>query len=182
MPAPHSVEIRRQIVKRHEKGETLKSISREMNIPYISVKSVWRHWRVHKKLEPNYEKASEKGTRLYTHIYPEAIAMKKAHRRWGAGLIRVELRKQFPNERLPSERTLQRWFREAGIGTSPKVQQCRQGYVRRGQLVHQVWAIDAKERMRLANGSGASWMVITDEASGAMLSGQAFPPVSVDPG
>jgi hypothetical protein len=42
--------------------------------------------------------------------------------------------------------------------------------------VHQVWAVDAKEQMRLKDGSAASWLVVTDEGSGAILDAQAFPP------
>jgi len=175
MPAPVSIEIRRQIVERHEKGESLKSISRELNLPYVTVKSIWRHWRVHQKLEPNYEQAKLRGTRRYGHLYARAIAMKQAHPKWGAGLILLELQPEFPEASLPSERTLQRWFREEGVGNPPKTQQRSQTSVARGRFVHQVWAVDAKERMRLKDESGASWLLVTDEASGAVLGADAFP-------
>lgn len=38
-----------------------------------------------------------------------------------------------------------------------------------------MWAIDAKERMQLGDGSWASWLCITDEASGAVVYAEAFP-------
>jgi hypothetical protein len=33
-----------------------------------------------------------------------------------------------------------------------------------------VWAVDAKEQIRLADGTWGSWLVVSDEASGAILS------------
>jgi transposase len=182
MPAPLRVESRRQIVERHQQGETLKSISAELKLPYVSVKAIWRHWRKHGKLTPNYEKAQQRGTRRYGPLYAEGVEMKRQHPRWGAGLIRVELQKQFPDLPMPSERTLQRWFRQAAIGRSPKMRQTRQPTVLRGQQPHQVWAVDAKEKLRLADGTGASWLVMTDEASGAVLEAEVFPPLPVDKG
>lgn len=52
----------------------------------------------------------------------------------------------------------------------------------RARTAHAVWDMDAKERMRLADGSGASTLAVTDEASGALLARVVFPPVSLDPG
>lgn len=40
--------------------------------------------------------------------------------------------------------------------------------------MHEVWAVDAKERMQLQDGSWASWLTITDESSGAILYCVAF--------
>jgi len=54
--------------------------------------------------------------------------------------------------------------------------------VGRGQAVHDVWAVDAKEAMALADGSHASWLVVSDEASGAVLHTEVFPPPALDPG
>jgi hypothetical protein len=106
--------------------------------------------------------------------------MKRNHPKWGAVLVRLKLQTHFPDEELPCERTFQRWFRRAGVAQSPKVQQCRSTYVQRGRQVHQVWAVDAKEQMKLADGSDASWLVVTDETSGAILYARAFPPQTVD--
>ena len=60
------------------------------------------------------------------------------------------------------------------------IQQSRGLRVQRGQKVHQVWAVDAKERMRLVDGSDACWLVVTDEASGAILQAEHFPPETLD--
>lgn len=47
--------------------------------------------------------------------------------------------------------------------------------MQRGQEVHDIWAVDAKERIPLEDGTWASWLAISDEASGAILYTAAFP-------
>lgn len=178
MPAPLAIEIRREIVKRHQEGETLKAVSEEMMLSYETVRKIWRHWRKFGKLSANYEQAKKRGTRRYTHVYEEAVEMKRCHPRWGAHLILLKLEEVY--EELPSVRTLQRWFRQAGVSRSPKSSRIRSEYVKRGQEVHEVWAVDAKERMQLADGSSACWLVVTDEASGAILRAESFPPLELD--
>lgn len=180
MPAPIAVEKRREIVKRHEAGESLKAISDDLHLSYNTVKKIWAHWLKYQKVTPNYEQAKQKGTRQYRHIYEAALTMRRAHPRWGAALIRLKLGEAHPAAKLPSVRSLQRWFRAAGIGRSPKVRQSKAEQVTRGYEVHQVWAIDAKERMKLADGTSACWLVVSDEASGAILEAKAFPPVALD--
>lgn len=178
MPGPIENQIREIIIQRHEDGETLRSISEELNLSYETVKHLWQHWRKTGHIEPSYERAKERGTRQYQAIYEQVIQLKREHPRWGAALIRVELQKA-GFKPLPSVRTMQRWFREAGVNRAANVQQ-RVKTIQRGQQVHAVWAVDAKEMMRLKDGSWASWLVITDEASGALLTTHVFPPAKLD--
>lgn len=179
MPAPLSIAIRRQIIERHTQGESLVAISGEMQLSYHTVKRMWRHWRRYGKLEPNYEQARQRGTRKYPQVRAAAVQMKRHHPGWGAGLIRLQVAEQQWPEGLPSSRTLQRWFREAGVGKSPKVRVQRVGTVKRGQAAHEVWAVDAKEQIPLANSQSVSWLTVTDEGSGAVLDATAFPPTPV---
>ena len=48
-----------------------------------------------------------------------ALDLRRAHPSWGAGLIRVILRRQFPHQSLPVVRTLQRWWERAGLAPAP---------------------------------------------------------------
>ena len=43
-------------------------------------------------------------------------------------------------------------------------------------MPHQIWEVDAKERVRLASGQRVSWLAFTDEASGALLATPLSPP------
>jgi hypothetical protein len=179
MPSPTENHIRLAIVQRHQRGETLHSISAELGLSYETTKHIWQHWKQTGSVEPNYERAKQRGTRQYQSVYAQAVEMKRAHPRWGAQLIRLELQ-AYHREKLPSVRTLQRWFRQAGVNRSAGVKQVRNQTVQRGQAVHQVWAVDAKEGMHLRDGSWASWLVVSDEASGAILRAEVFPPAALD--
>lgn len=182
MPAPLENGSRLEIVGRHQQGESLRSISDSLGISYHTVKKVWQHWSRHGKVEPNYERVRERGTRRYETAYALAVGLKREHPRWGGQLIWLELRRQHPHLALPGVRTLQRWFREAGVQRSATLKVAREPFVKRGKAVHQVWAVDAKENLRLADGSGVSWLIISDEASGAILQTEVFPPPVVESG
>jgi len=179
MPGPIENQIREAIVRRHQKGETLRSISEELQLSYETVKHLWQHWLKTGHIEPSYERAKIRGTRLYSEVYEQVVQLKREHPRWGAALIQVELQRN-GFKPLPSVRTIQRWFREAGVNRSGNVRQQRVKTIQRGQQVHEIWAVDAKEAMRLRDGSWASWLVITDEASGAVLTEHVFPPEELD--
>lgn len=170
---------RREIIVRHEQGESLASIARSLRRSYDAVRRIYQRSVETGRLTPAYERCKQSEVRHAVGIYQAAIAMKAAHGGWGAGLILTELRDQYPAEVLPSVRTLQRWFRRAGVqkvggDQVPKVK------VRRGKVPHEVWAMDAKEDMQLADGSSVSWLTITDEGSGAILSTTLFPPSALE--
>lgn len=179
MPGPIENAIREEIIKRHLAGESLRSISAEMDMSYETVKKLWRHWVKRGRVEPNYEAAKRRGTRRYEQSYATAVQLKREHPRWGAALIRLRL-EAMAIQPLPSVRTLQRWFQAEGVHRSAQLRQQRVVKVQRGQVVHHVWAVDAKEGMRLQDGSWASWLVVTDEASGAVLQTEVFPPTLLD--
>jgi transposase InsO family protein len=86
----------------------------------------------------------------------------------------VDLLQLHPASAVPPVRTLQRWLRQAGLITPPAVL-VRAIDDRRACEVHEVWQMDAVERLRLADGSGACWLRLTDEYSGAILLSVVFP-------
>ncbi|MFN8375031.1 MAG: hypothetical protein U0694_19410 [Anaerolineae bacterium] len=174
MPAATANVIRRQIVRRREAGESYAAIGRDLSLPYGTVRKVYAHYQDTGHLEPNYERCRRSGVRTAKAIYEAALAMKRAHRGWGAGLIWVELADQFEEQDLPSVRSLQRWFRQAQL-TPPRRERQPLALVARGLAVHQVWALDAKEQIKLKDGSAVSWLTISDEASGAVLWVGLFP-------
>jgi hypothetical protein len=68
---------------------------------------------------------------------------------------------------------LQRWLHDAGL-TPPPLLRVRCLDDRRASEPHQVWQMDAVEGLKLADGSGACWLRITDECSGAILATYPF--------
>jgi transposase len=177
MPAALPLETRQAIVNRRHQGETFRQIADELGVGYDTVRNIWHRWQQTGNLQPNYQACAHLGPRCPAEIYEAALTLKRDHPRWGAGVIRVMLSETYAG--VPSVRTLQRWFRQAGLGRTPRLQQTR-STVQRGQEVHAVWAIDAKEQIQLADGSWACWLTITDEASGAILQATAFPPPLLD--
>lgn len=174
MPKPIAVVIRRQIVDRHEKGETLTAIARTLDMPYESVRNVWRLYRKEGRIEPNYAACGQPGVRCSQRVYRAARWLKSLHPTWGAGLIRQVIVDKWADEDVPHERSLQRWFRKAGIHTRRQKRRYekRKG---RGKAPHNVWEMDSREQIKLASGEQVSWLVVSDEASGAIVSAEVFP-------
>jgi transposase len=181
MPAAKSMAIRREIIQRCEAGESQAGVARALSVSSGMVRKLWRQYREQGQIRPNYDRCGPKGPRQAEGLYQQAVALKAAHPGWGAGLIRVELATQFGREPLPSQRTLQRWFRRAGVAR-PRPERTAKPTVKRGQAAHEVWAVDAKEQIQLADGSYVSWLTITDEGSGAILVAALFPPPPLDGG
>ena len=179
MPAAKTMQQRREIIGRIEAGESQAGVARELKVSYGMVRKLWQRYREQGQITPRYERCGPKGPRKAGEVYAQAVALKAAHPSWGAGVIRVELAGQVAVEQLPSERTLQRWFRQAKVAR-PRPERTAQPSVKRGQAAHEVWALDAKEQIRLADGSYVSWLTITDEGSGAILAAALFPPTTVD--
>jgi transposase len=174
MPAALPLSMREEIVRRRQHGETFRQIARELKVSYAATRRIWARFTQEGDLKPHYDRCRPPEVRKAAELHKRAVELKESHPRWGAGLIRLELSEEFQSQELPSERTLQRWFRRAGVGprrgdSQPRVK------VKWGRVAHEVWAMDAKEQIRLDNGEYVSWLTITDEGSGAVLSATLFP-------
>lgn len=182
MPQPLPFPLRQELVRRHQQGETLPALAESMQIPPATVRNWWQRFRREGEagLQTRYQRCGPQGPKAGPAVHRAAVAMKREHPAWGAGLIRLELEKQFPDQRLPQVRAIQRWFQKAGLqpprARRPPMER------QRAREPHEVWEIDAKERMHLADGSATSVLTLTDEASGALLGATPFPPVSLESG
>jgi transposase len=182
MPRPLPFPLRQELVRRHQQGETLVSLAESMNIPPATVRNWWQRFRREGEagLQARYQHCGPQGPKAGPALHRAALAMKREHPGWGAGMIRLELQAQFPDQPLPQKRAIERWIQKAGLQPPrtkrPPVER------ERGKEPHAVWEIDAKERLLLADGSPTSVLSVTDEASGALLGATPFPPVSLESG
>lgn len=92
----------------------------------------------------------------------------------GALFIRSVLQEKFPAERIPHERTIQRWWKSLGLN-QPKGRP-KKGKANWTNEAHDTWQIDGKERIEMGNGEEVSWINTVDEASISQLDTKLFPP------
>ena len=95
------------------------------------------------------------------------VSLRQIHPRWGAGMLRVQLARRFPDDPLPHPRTIQRWLRRARLSAAPAGR--KRPPRQRASAVHEVWEVDASDQLRLGNGQLVSWLRLTDEHSGPVL-------------
>lgn len=181
MPHPTPVPVRQVIRQLSEQGDGVTRIAEALGLVPRTVRHLLQRFRVEGQaaVAPSYP--SRAISSLPQELVDEALRLRREHATWGAGLIRVFLVRKHPQEAVPAERTLQRWFERAGLSPAPKGRRpaCQ---AQRAQRPHDVWQMDAAERVRLGNGTRACWLRIADEYSGAVLETAVFPPRGLEHG
>jgi len=181
MPQAIPVPMRQQIWSRFQKGQHAAAIAAALQLCPRTVQHLLQRFqqRGQTALQPSYH-APDRPARVAEHLVSEAVALHQEHPTWGAGFLRVRLQLRHPVLTIPSERTLQRWFRRSRMPVAPpgrKPVQERHAACR----PHEVWQMDASERIPLATGQRISWLRCVDEFTGAVLGTQVFPPRKLGP-
>jgi len=181
MPKPIPVPVRQKLWERSQRGETTASLARAFDLSPRTVRQLLKRFRDlgTAALQPDYHQPAH-----LPHAYPArmrqaALALRREHPGWGATLIRVALSEQRPKDTWPEPRTLQRWFRSAGLGPAPPSQRPPR-VAGRADRPHQTWQMDAAELIALADRTCVCWLRIVDEATGAVLKTTVFPPRALD--
>jgi transposase len=181
MPAPIPAPVRRAIFQRSRKGASVATLAEEFELSERTVRHLVRRFdeRGQSGLVADYLRCATKAAAHDSAVRRKALNMRAQHPDWGGGLIRVLLQEELGT--CPCERTLQRWFRQAALTPAPAGRRPARDESRARQP-HEVWQMDAAERMRLASGAQVSWLRIADECSGAVLETRIFPPGVLEPG
>jgi transposase len=181
MPAPIPVPVRQAMFQRSRKGARVASLAEEFQLSERTVRHLLRRFdeRGQSGLAPDYIRCATKSATHESAVRQKALQMRAQHPDWGGGLIRLLLKEKLTS--CPCERTLQRWFRQAALTPAPAGRRPARDEKRAGQP-HEIWQMDAAERMRLASGEQVSWLRIADECSGAVLQTRIFPPGVLEPG
>jgi hypothetical protein len=171
-----AVPLRLVLFRRWQRGQSAAQIADALDLPVRTVRHLIRCYRDGPlaALEPAYPRCGHRHPWPNQELFDEALRLRRVHPGWGAGLIHVFLHQRWPQEPLPSPRTLQRWFARAGLGPAPRGVRPQTLQPRAGQP-HQVWQIDAVEGLRLQHEALASWLRIADEFTGAVLHTKVFP-------
>ena len=177
MPRALPTSLRHQIIALRSEGLSLAGIASQLHLPYSSVRRICRRYRSDpsRPLHPDYSRCGRKLAPSVQALVEAACRMKQEHPGWGAGLIRVKLINSSNEQVIPSVRTLQQAFVRAGVNR-PRPPRPRTPPTPRATEPHQIWEVDAKERIPLASGQTVSWLAFTDEASGALLAAELSPP------
>ena len=171
MPHPIPVPVRQIIVQRAQQGQSASLIARALGLVSRSVRQMLQRLRVQGKnaLATSYPSRPYPHPPQFCALIEEALQLRRAHPTWGAGLVRVLLRRHYPAHSIPAERTLQRWFRRAGLIPAPSGRRSGPSSYCRAQQPHDVWQMDAADQVALQNGTQVCWLRIADECSGAVL-------------
>jgi transposase len=175
MPAPLPLPLRRLIERRADRGQSAAAIARALHLCPRTVRQLLQGLRQQGWcLEPAYRPGP--GRPADHPLYAQALALRQQHPTWGAGYIRVRLAALAEAAVLPSERTLQRWFRRQGQLVAPPGRRTP-AEAGRATAAHDTWQMDAVEQLRLGSGQGVCWLRLVDECSGAFLGTTVFPPL-----
>lgn len=178
MPCALSPSLRQQIATQWATGSSLISISERYGLSYSTVRNICHRFQAEgvKGLAPHYFNCGRKGAAAGEYrMWRAACWLKRLHPRWGAAFIRLQLQQRYRRRGLPGERTLQRWFHTAGLyKAKSSFPLPTQPWARR---VHDVWQIDANEKLTLASGLRTCYLTVVDEKSGSLLGAFVFPPL-----
>lgn len=175
MPAAVPVAIRQALIQRHRQGESLPHLAAEFNLSRWTVRALWRRYRAQGPpgLTLHYAACGSQSRRTPPLLYRAALTLRRRHPAWGANLIHYLLHAKWPQQPVPHVRTLQKWFRRAGLASRRR--RLLSAPRHHSQTPHAVWQMDAVEQLPLADGTWLCWLTLTDEASGAILAAELFP-------
>lgn len=177
MPRALAVPVRQVVLRRWRRGQTVGDIAAALTLLPRTVRRLIHRYASRpadpQALAPHYAVCGRQRPWPNQQLFHDALTLRREHPAWGAGLIRVFLQDRWPNEPLPSVRTLQRWLHRAGLGPAPRGRRPKAARAQ-ARRPHEVWQMDAVERIRLAGGQWACWLRLTDEYTGAILFTRVF--------
>jgi hypothetical protein len=176
MRGPLPMHIRSLIIEQLTKANSsMIAVCTEHGLSYSTIRRLWKRYKAEgiSGLKPHYDQCGSHQPKCEALIYRCALWLKHLHPDWGAAVIQVVLHDHYPQKSLPSERSMQRWFKarhlyppKGLITVSPPEP---------ATAVHDTWQVDAKEKLHLHSGQVASYLTIVDEHSGSLLKAVVFP-------
>jgi transposase len=175
MPRSLPVPIREAIFRRWHQAQSASEIAASLGVPVSTVYRLLQRFRREgaEGIVPGYR--SPAAEMVPSDVVQAALALRREHPTWGAAMIRVHLLDEAPEQPVPSERTLQRWFVRADLTPAPAGRRPKVA-TERATSPHERWQMGAKEHIKLFTNNEVSWIRIIDECSDAVLHTTVFPP------
>jgi hypothetical protein len=164
---------REQVVGLKKECHSYEAISEQLSLSGSKVLDIWTRYRQQGEagLSTAYANCGPKGPKTLPLLRRAALWLKRQHPAWGTPRIHCGLRSRYGHAR-PSIRTLNRWY-AAECLVKPGGQDVR-ARIGAARAVHNIWQVDAKENLVLADGQPACYLTIVDERSGAWLASLVF--------
>jgi hypothetical protein len=175
---PLSAEEQAYLTRRKASGATHQAVANELGCARETVRKHWRRQR-HGRVAAKRGRPKRGVLSSYpADVRAKAIALKQAHPHWGPANVRVELQTglELKEADLPSPARLAALFK----AECPEAVQAHQrGLFRQvppGSVhqPHQRWQLDAKESVRLTDGTQVSVLEARDPAGGLMIMSQVW--------
>lgn len=171
---PHNQQLRLEAIRLHQQDISIREISRRLGVSTTTISTWVKLYKTYgeKGLKPNYS-SNGRSPSFPQAIIKKAIEYKSKHPQWGAPFILIKLEDDFPNEKLPSARWLQKIFHKKEL--QPKRTILPKGNAGWVSTVFARVQVDAKERLKTADGQNCCYLNFTDEYTGSELDAFLFP-------
>jgi len=113
-----SMLVRQKIAYGNEQGTSYLKLSKKYKVAYNTVKNLCESYKKlgEAGLQTNYSNCGGKDIiRSSNFIYRCSIWLRRKHPSWGADTIRAKLVIRYPDKKVPTSRTLHRWFENNGL-------------------------------------------------------------------
>ena len=180
MPRSIPVPVRQALLRGFKKGDSVAVLAARFHLAQRTVRHLIQKFQDTSDLSPAYRRCGRSES-TPPALIAEGMRLRQQHSTWGAGLIRVLLQEDHPQEEIPCVRTLQRWLLRLRADPAPPGRKPT-NQSQRARRPHDIWQMDAAEQKRLKTGQQISWLRIADECSGAVLKTVVFPPRELESG
>lgn len=172
-----TLDIRQQIVHLNASGQSNSQIASTLQVSLGTVKNILKRYRLHGDagLPPSHANCGQGVNWASELAFRLVRLLRHLHPGWGVPYILLMIAEKFPDLPLQSIRQYQRrLFEHSGRLPAPILPPAP--VPERSRIAHDTWEIDAKERLKLGDGTPACYLTVVDDGTGSLLAARGFPP------
>ena len=167
-------DYRKKIVARKKEGDSSSIITHDYGYSESGINKIWYRYKKEgdKVFTNNYQNCGQ--SKSYDKKLRDCCNELRDNKQGGT-YVRSKLEKEYSKDKIPHERTIQRWWQEQGLNTKKG----RPSNKEKSWSVtaHETWQIDGKDRIGLSAVSTeeeVSWMSIADEGTTSHLQATVY--------
>lgn len=178
MAQSYSFSVREDVIRLHEAGHSMVSISLELGIHYNTVRSLVKRYKLQGRdgMYPRYDRCGRTRRPSSELSYRLVRWYKHHHPGWGVAYILMHIREKHPDLAMCVSRVYERRLRADNLLSVPRNPPLLNKYhPPTSVLPHDTWQVDAKEQIVTVDGKPACYLTFTDEKTGSVLAAHVFP-------